>query len=186
MYTVGMTDASPRLNPISAIVLGLLADHGPSTSYDLKRHVDDTVGHFWSFPHSQLYAEPRRLAELGLLTEQQEEGGRRRRLYHLTDAGHAALRGWLATPAGEGELRDPGLLRLFFAAHGTPEQRRALAAEQGNLHAARLAEYQRAWASIGTTLRQHPSTYPLRMGLLYEEASLRFWQEVEALTDPQP
>ena len=179
-----MNDASPaRLNPISAIVLGLLAEFGPATSYELKRRADGSVGYFWSFPHSQLYAEPRRLAALGLLTEEQEAGGRRRRLYRLTDAGRAALRGWLTTPAGEGELRDPGLLRLFFAGQGTPEQMRALATEQGGLHAARLAEYRRLWASMRVSDRQHPASHPLRMGLLYEEASLHFWQAIETLAE---
>jgi len=48
---------------------------GPSTPYDLKRFVQLSVGNFWPFPHTQLYAEPARLAEAGLL----EETGRRRR-----------------------------------------------------------------------------------------------------------
>ena len=68
-----------RLGPTSYVVLGSIAVRGPSTSYDLKRFVELTLGHFWSFPHSQLYAEPDRLARAGLLTEEREEGGRRRR-----------------------------------------------------------------------------------------------------------
>ncbi|WP_110888898.1 PadR family transcriptional regulator [Deinococcus yavapaiensis] len=177
-----MTTASPpTLTAISYIVLGMLAEHGPATSYDMKRYVDTSVGYFWSFPRSQLYAEPQRLATLGLLEEQQEEGGRRRRVYHLTATGRDALRAWLATPAGSGELRDPGLLRLFFARQGPPELTRALAAEQRELHAARLIEYQHLAASLkgAEALQAHT----LRMGLLYEEACVRFWSELETLPE---
>ena len=45
----------------------------PVDLYDLKRFVQLSVGHFWPFPHTQLYAEPARLAEAGLLEETREE-----------------------------------------------------------------------------------------------------------------
>ncbi len=67
-----------RAGPVSYLVLGIVAVRGPSTSYDLKRFVQLSIGHFWPFPHTQLYAEPARLAEAGLLEETQEESGRRR------------------------------------------------------------------------------------------------------------
>src|SRR6185503_10516140 len=52
--------STKQLSPTSYLVLGLLAREGPSTPYDLKRHVAATLGHFWSFPHALLYAEPPR------------------------------------------------------------------------------------------------------------------------------
>ena len=122
-------------------MLGLLGQCGPGTSYDLKRWADESVGNFWTFPRSQLYAEPQRLAALGLLEETQEDGGRRRRTYQVTAAGTAALQSWLSEPAGFPELRDLGLLKLFFAEQGTPQQVQRLAAEQLDLHRARLADY---------------------------------------------
>ena len=68
-----------RLGPVSYLVLGIVALRGPSTPYDLKRFVQLSIGHFWPFPHTQLYAEPARLADAGLLEEMREESGRRRR-----------------------------------------------------------------------------------------------------------
>ena len=73
-----------RAGPVSYLVLGIVALRGPSTSYDLKRFVQLTIGNFWPFPHTQLYAEPARLAEAGLLEETREETGRRRRYYSIT------------------------------------------------------------------------------------------------------
>jgi PadR family transcriptional regulator, regulatory protein AphA len=58
-----------RLGPVSYLVLGIIAMRGPTTPYDLKRFVQLSIGHFWPFPHTQLYAEPARLAEAGLLEE---------------------------------------------------------------------------------------------------------------------
>ena len=48
-------------------------------------------GNFWTLQHAQLYTEPERLAKAGYLTERRERGGRRRKLYEITDAGRAAL-----------------------------------------------------------------------------------------------
>ncbi|ADV68852.1 PadR family transcriptional regulator [Deinococcus maricopensis] len=163
-----MSDAT--LGPSAYIVLGLLAQYGPATSYDLKRWVDDSIGYFWSFPRSQLYAEPQRLSALGLLSDAQEQDGRRKRTYTITDAGRRALSAWLAAPAGPVELRDPGLLKLFFIGVA-PGGQRALAAEQLALHRARLAEYEALAANLCTDVTQQP----LGMGLLYERASLAFW-----------
>src|SRR5690349_11815802 len=113
--SIESTTMTDRLTSTSYLVLGLIGREGPSTPYELKRHVAATIGHFWSFPHALLYKEPARLVDLGLLTEEREPGGRRRRLFSITEHGWAALREWLGRPSREPtELRDAGLLQLFF------------------------------------------------------------------------
>src|SRR5207248_4972910 len=85
-----------------------------------------------------LYTEPERLAKAGLVTEQREASGRRRKRYRLTAEGRAALQRWRATPTDAfTELRDPGLLQLFFGADPS-----ALAKRQLAVHAERLAQYE--------------------------------------------
>ena len=51
------TSAAPSaaLTSTSYLVLGLIQREGPSTPYELKRHVAATIGHFWTFPHALLY-----------------------------------------------------------------------------------------------------------------------------------
>ena len=71
---------------------------GKPTTYEINRQVGYTVGQFWSFPASQLYAETARLAAAGLLDEQREQGGRHRRYYTITDHGRQALGDWLGDP----------------------------------------------------------------------------------------
>ena len=59
--------SNDKLTPTSYLVLGLIALLGRATSYDLKAMVGRSIGYFWTFPHSQLYAEPDRLVGMGLL-----------------------------------------------------------------------------------------------------------------------
>jgi PadR family transcriptional regulator AphA len=182
--------SSPQLTPTSYLVLGLIAREGPSTPYDLKRHVTATIGHFLSFPHALLYKEPPRLAGLGLLTEERESGGRRRRLFTITNAGRQALRAWLARPSRHPtELRDLGLLQLFFA-DLEPATTPKIAQEQLALHRAQLAVYEAGRTGALGARSTSPSVehwrgVTLRMGLLYERAAVEFWAAV-AGREPAP
>src|ERR1043165_9869743 len=104
--------SSLRLGPVSYLVLGITTLRGPSTSYDLKRFVQLRIGHFWPFPHTQLYAEPERLAQAGLLNETRGGGARRRRHYAITAAGREQLEEWRAEPVtSPTEIRDLGVLK---------------------------------------------------------------------------
>jgi PadR family transcriptional regulator AphA len=179
--------STERLTSTSHLVLGLLAREGPSTPYELERHVRATLGNFWSFPHTLLYTEPARLAGLGLVTEVRESEGRRRRVFAITPAGSAALASWLERPsAAPTELRDPGLLQLFFADLTSPDVRLRLANEQLAIHQAKLAAYQedrvverlRGRSDAGRRTVEHWRGETLAMGLLYEDAAVRFWTHV--------
>src|SRR5664279_4395121 len=183
------TRATPpaHLTSTSYLVLGLIEREGPSTPYELKRHVAATIGHFWSFPHALLYKEPARLVELGLLTEEREAEGRRRRLFTITGRGRAAIQAWLASPSLEPtELRDAGLLQLFFADLGSTDDRRALAEAQVAIHRAALARYEddrrgdRGLNGSDSAARsvEHWRGVTLPMGLLYERSAVEFWERV--------
>ncbi len=168
-----------RLGTTSYVVLGSVAVRGPSTSYDLKRFVELTLGHFWSFPHSQLYAEPDRLARAGLLTEEREEGGRRRRTYAITPDGRRALDAWLREPeAGPVELRHPGLLKLFFSELADDDAVRALAREQAAAHRATLTRYEWLERRFGDRPEYARRMLPLRAGFAMEHGLIAFWDEV--------
>lgn len=178
-----------HLTSTSYLVLGLIEREGPSTPYELKRHVAATIGHFWSFPHALLYKEPARLVGLGLLTEEREVDGRRRRLFTITGRGRTAIRTWLATPSQEPvELRDAGLLQLFFGDLGSTDDRRALAVAQIAIHRATLARYEddlcgeHALNGPDAAARtvEHWRGVTLPMGLLYERAAIEFWEGVAA------
>lgn len=168
-----------RLSPTSFIVLGLIDAAGEATPYDLKVAVAGSIGNFWSVPHAQLYAEPERLAGAGLLSERREQSGRRRRHYKLTVKGEEALHEWISEPTGEmTDLRDPGLLRLFFG--GDPQQ---LAQAQLPTHRARVAEFEALAEQIAG---QVPPGFllTLKAGIGHEREWVRFWSLIEQGEEP--
>ena len=159
-----------RLTPTSFIVLGLLDLAGESTPYDLKQAVAGSLGNFWSLQHAQLYSEPQRLADAGYLSERREEGGRRRRHYSLTDEGRRALDEWRSEPAERlSELRDLGLLKLFFGA------------DPGQVADAQLEMHERKLAEFEEIQRADPGGEPrgpwltLEAGIAHERQSIEFW-----------
>ena len=164
-----------RLTTTSYVVLGMIALHGHCTPYGLKRAVGESMGLFWHFPHAQLYAEPDRLADLGLLARSVENGGRRRKTYSVTGPGLDALREWLAATAEHFQLRDIAELKLFFHEFGEPEHVTTLAAEQITPSTQRIALYDDLLA--GGDAAGSPT---LELGLELEHAALRFWTALEA------
>ena len=171
--------SSVPLTPVSYLVLGLIARNGPATPYDLKRLVSRSIGFFWAFPHSQLYAEPQRLAAAGLLREEREPRGRRRRTFAITGEGLAALREWLQTPVVQPpQVRHLGVLKLFFGEFADRDDIVALAHAQAAFHDARLEELKAA----AEWLRERPDLdHPyatLRLGLAMEGALAQFWADV--------
>jgi DNA-binding PadR family transcriptional regulator len=177
-----MAASSPSLTPTSYVVLGLLASLGPCTPYEMEQHVDASLGHFWSFPHSQLYSEPVRLAERGLVEEHREEGGRRRRTFTLTGAGRQALQDWLAAPQGDApsaapatEIRDLGLLKLFFGAVARDEADVVANARlQAQAHRTKLQLYE----DLAQLAQEPHVAATLRLGTAYERAAITFWDSI--------
>lgn len=168
-----------ELTVTSYLVLGMIRLRGPSTSYELKRAVGRSIGYFWPFPHAQLYREPIHLVEAGLLEEQQESGGRRRRVYTITPAGEEALRKWLREPVHKMlELRDLAQLKLFFSEVMTTEELVALARNQETLHRARLAEYEQIEAHYHDQTELDRRMAPLTLGLMLERDAIRFWSTI--------
>jgi PadR family transcriptional regulator AphA len=161
--------STARLTPTSYVVLGLLERLGPATPYDLKRAAQLGVANLWYVPHAQLYVEPARLADAGLLSERQEPGGRRRKRYTLTDKGRRVLDQWRNTPTSEPtELRDPGLLKLFFEAPPGP-----LAQAQLEAHRQQLDSYKHRPSDLPQGVR-----LALEAGVGHEREWTRFWARV--------
>lgn len=162
-----------RLTPTSYLVLGFIEREGELTPYDIEQRLEHSVGNFWSIPHSQVYAEPDRLATTGYLSERREPGGRRRKRYRLTPAGREALSKWRDTPTEElPELRDVSLLKLFFG--GDP---RGLAEAQVKAHRRTLTLYEELHSTDGGSDPRGP-WIALEAGLRHEKEWLRFWRRL--------
>lgn len=164
--------SSRRLTETSYIVLGLLEQIQPATPYDLKRLAQLSTFNFWAVPHTQLYTECGRLASDGLLSEERERGGRRRRIYRVTKRGRQELAAWRDEPTEDyEEVRDAATLKLFFG--GDPAR---LATAQLQAHRRRLRVYE----SVRSNLPDAPRGWRLALdaGIGHERESVRFWSRV--------
>jgi PadR family transcriptional regulator AphA len=124
-----------ELTPTAYVILGMLSWR-PMSGYDIKATVDTSTRFFWTASYGQIYPELRRLAEAGLVErEPGDQEARGRTGYRPTAEGRRALRSWLREEPESFEMRDEGLLKLFFAA-AAPETAAATLAAKRRHHLA--------------------------------------------------
>ena len=105
----------PQLSPTAYVILGLVSKE-PRSGYEIKAVVDGSTRFFWAASYGQIYPELKRLAEAGLVSgAEAPTGGRRRTVYAITADGEEELKAWLRQPPETYEMREEGLLKLFFA-----------------------------------------------------------------------
>ncbi len=104
-----------ELSPTAYVILGMVSRE-PRSGYEIKALVDETTRFFWAASYGQIYPELKRLSEAGLVEGvDSPRGDRKRTLYAITDAGERELMEWLRRPPQTFEMREEGLLKLFFA-----------------------------------------------------------------------
>jgi PadR family transcriptional regulator AphA len=160
-----------RLTTTSFIVLGLIDWRGATSPFRMKTLLLETVGDFHPVPHTTFYEEPARLAAAGYLDESQEQSGRRRKSYSLTEKGKRALAEWLADPGAEPtELRSPAMLKVFFGANPGPLAEAALARHRQLLDGFEALRGER-----------RPAAGPgraLEAGIEYHRSWVRIWERL--------
>ena len=122
-----------ELSATGKVILGMIAAR-PRSGYEIKQLVDSSARFFWAASYGQIYPELKRLEKEGLITgADSSRGARQRTIYKLTAEGKRAAREWIDRPPETFEMRDEGLLELFFAesihAARTPEIARERAAQ---------------------------------------------------------
>jgi DNA-binding PadR family transcriptional regulator len=176
-----MTRKRIKLTQTSYAILALFEQVGEATSYDLKQAIEISIENFWPLPHTTAYDEPARLAEGGYLTVRQEPGGRRRKLYALTDAGREALHAWIAEPeAAPPQLRDEALLKVFAGADPAP----IMAARRG-WNQAKVAELEVLLKAVrtGVLKQQAGPERTLVAGIAYHRMMLDVIDALLAVAD---
>ena len=104
-----------ELSPTAYVILGMVSKE-PRSGYEIKAVVDETTRFFWTASYGQIYPELKRLSEAGLVSGvDSPTGGRKRTVYEITADGEEELKAWLRQPPRTYEMREEGLLKLFFA-----------------------------------------------------------------------
>ncbi|MCO5162322.1 MAG: PadR family transcriptional regulator [Mesorhizobium sp.] len=111
-----------NLTTTSYAILGQLALR-PWTMYDLAAQMRRNVTYFFPRAESQVYAEPKKLVELGLAEADTEATGKRARtVYRITDKGREELARWLAQPTSKGPVLEyETMLRVMLSPFGRPQ-----------------------------------------------------------------
>jgi DNA-binding PadR family transcriptional regulator len=103
------------LSPTAYVILGMVSSK-PHSGYEIKALVDRSTRFFWAASYGQIYPELKRLADAGLVEGvDAPRGGRKRTVYAITAKGEEKLKDWLRQPPQTCEMREEGLLKLFFA-----------------------------------------------------------------------
>ena len=173
MHLVDMSS----LSPTARVILGLLAWR-PRTGYEIKQVTDQSTRFFWGASYGQIYPELRRLESAGLVESREEPRGRvPRRIFSLTRAGQRALDEWLEAPEESYEVRDEGLLKLFFGDLMSEEQRLDLARRRRVWY----EETAKLFRGIGEELGEldESSGTVLRYGVELMEWDAAWWRDLE-------
>lgn len=131
-------------------VLGFLAI-GPTSRSGLVAVFQQSVGHFWTAEVGDFKHSLERCAQTGLVSEDLEPSGERSDdpAYRLTVRGQVVLEEWLVSAAESYPLREPFLLRVFFAGQLQPAKIGLLIDRHIEATSRQLSELQKIAAEIG-------------------------------------
>jgi PadR family transcriptional regulator AphA len=179
----------PGLGTPAYVVLGMIFI-GARTGYEVKQMVEQSTRFFWTISQAQIYPSLQHLEQAGLITGREDpQGRRRRRVFEITAAGQAELTGWLGRDDPMPfELRDTGMLKLFFA--DTLDRDQALAL----LHAVRRRSEDRvgllrALEPVARAVEEQGYRYPrltLELGIAVHQAMADVCADFERRSGGQP
>lgn len=156
-----------------------------SSGYDLARRFDKSIGFFWHATHQQIYRELGRMEAAGWIASSSapDAGKTRKRIYRVRPPGQAELLRWTAEPSAPMDLRDEFMVRLRAdAALGSldlaPELERRIALHQDKLALYREIEQRDFAAGTGMVRAASIHHMILKKGILYEENSIAWAQEM--------
>jgi PadR family transcriptional regulator AphA len=137
-----------ELSATGKVILGMLAAR-PRSGYEIKQLVDSSARFFWAASYGQIYPELKRLESAGLIAgDDSSQGARQRTTFRLTAAGRHALREWIERPAEVLEMRDEGLLKLFFAGSIDPKRAAEVARERAAISRAKADQLRAIWDAV--------------------------------------
>jgi DNA-binding PadR family transcriptional regulator len=167
---------------LARIILGLLS-LAPMTGYDIKRHIETTVTHFWTADKAQIYRALDALVRDGLATVHTVPGqsGPARQEHRITEAGRAVLAEWLISDLERSAERDPFLARLFFAGDLGDDELGALLARRRAAVEEALATFERMREELPepTSRAERVRLWTLENGLAHVRAEAAWLDRIE-------
>jgi len=168
-------------------ILGFLS-FKPLSGYDLKKAFDQSVQHFWPANQSQIYRTLADLAQQGYVAPEviEREDRLDMKVYHITPAGEAELRRWLATPLPPQDYREPLLIQIYFGGKLSDREVSGVLRHEIRAIEERLALYESIYRMNGEKMKDHPdpraaffSLLTLEYGIHSNRTALEWLKSVE-------
>lgn len=175
-----------RTNKSKPALLALLS-LGPKTGYDIQRDIRRTIGHFWSESYGQIYPALRLIVEEGLATveRQPQDGKPDRKVYAITQQGHAALQAWLHAAPEPPPVRNEMLLKLFVGWQAAPDALMSHLTGLKEHFSSQLVQFGDFERFLKREMRNNPDAMywlmTVRSGHLYVQARLQWCEEAMSL-----
>ena len=181
-----------ELSATAKVILGMLAAR-PRSGYEIKQLVDSSARFFWTASYGQIYPELKKLETAGLIAgDDTSTGARQRTTFKLTADGKRAAREWIGTPPEVLEIRDEGLLKLFFAGSINSKRAAEIARERAAISRGKAAQLRAIEAATDDAGRPNegPEAEPdagsltvLRYGIEMSEWAADFFERAASELD---
>lgn len=104
------------------MLLGIIKDE-PLSGYDLNKFFTHVIQYFWSADRSRIYRTLHQMHADGWVEIEYvaQDDSPDKKVYHITEAGRAALHTWLTAPDEPQPSRVPWLGKLFFGSDLPPD-----------------------------------------------------------------
>lgn len=115
---------------IQTIILGFLM-HKSMTGYDLKKAFSISFSFFSGLSYGSIYPALKKMEKRGLITKHVEiqDGLPNRKVYTITETGRKAFLDSLRSPLAPEQPKSAFLMRLFFFAYLSPNEREKIVAQ---------------------------------------------------------
>jgi DNA-binding PadR family transcriptional regulator len=142
------------------------------TGYDLKKRFSISFSFFSGVSYGSIYPALKKMEKEGLVTQQVEiqDGAPNRKIYSITTAGQKVFIDELTAPFHWEMPKNTFLMRLFFFAHLSPEERKAAVRS----HLESLKETQRQLKTTRSEIEARADFYQLQC----YNFGLRFYQDI--------
>jgi DNA-binding PadR family transcriptional regulator len=159
-----------------------------SSGYDLARRFDKSIGYFWHATHQQVYRELARMETAGWIESSAapDAGKTRKRMYRVRPLGQTELLHWATQPSAPMDLRDEFMVCLRADAALGPlgletELQRRISLHQNKLQLYREIEQRDFPPELPLSREARIHHMILRKGILYEEGSIQWAQQMLAV-----
>lgn len=160
----------------------------PSTGYDIKAEFEHkAAGLYWGMSYGSIYPKLKKLEEEGLVypTEQEEEG-RKKKLYELTPKGWKEFENWLLLPPAYPIIRDELLMKISTWHQDMDSSVLISHLLKRKETTKEILEFVKVWPANGSSYISNVGMLAIRHGELRMEAELKWIEEsINALENNQ-